>query len=188
MKRVILPVAALLALSFAVNPAYADRDDRKDRRQQIRDYYECLFTPPLHYQGTIVDAALEFGLTTLADAVVAAGLDGVLSGPGDFTVFAPTNDAFAAIPADTLGTIVGDTAVLTAVLTYHVLGTSSYKTDPRTVFNRIRDVETLQGQKLFFNRDREGTQVNQSDLVSCQPVRTTNGTVFVIDSVLLPQF
>ena len=93
------------------------------------------------------------------------------------------NAAFEAIPAEILSDIVADPAILTAVLTYHV---SPGKADPRRAwFPRERG--TLQGQTVFFNRGRQGPQVNQAN-VQCQGVKTDNGIVWIIDSVLLPQF
>lgn len=85
-----------------------------------------------------------------------------------------------------LGAITADRGLLTALLTYHVSVGQGRHLDPRQVFTGAREVSTVQGQTVFFNR-RGSPQVNQSN-VSCQPVRTTNGTVWLIDSVLLPQF
>lgn len=181
--------AALLfsSVAFPVNAeaSYYDRDARK----QLRDFFDCAFTPAAHFPGTIAEAASKTPeLSTLFNLVVAAGLGDVLSGPGPFTVFAPTNAAFDKIPGPVLGAIGGDLGLLSAVLTYHVVPGKRSKNDPRRVFNRISQVKTVQGQSLFFSRDKEGTEINQSNLVSCQPVRTTNGIVFLIDSVMLPQF
>jgi uncharacterized surface protein with fasciclin (FAS1) repeats len=98
-------------------------------------------------------------------------------------VFAPTNDAFAKIPSAVLGAIGSDAALLTAVLTYHVVPGSA---DPRAAGRR--QVDTLQGQSLFVGFERgTGPEVNQS-IADCTAVHTTNGTVWIIDSVLLPQF
>jgi len=100
-------------------------------------------------------------------------------------VFAPTNDAFAAIPPAILNSIVGDPAILTEVLTYHVLPRAI---DARRAIGRNYSVKTLQGQKLFLrNSNRHGAKVNQSTF-SCNGVVTNNGVVWIIDSVLLPQF
>lgn len=161
--------AALAApLSAAASPSFA----------------ECRKTQAVDFPGTIVDAAIATpALSTLTSLVVAADLVGPLSAPGHLTVFAPTNDAFAKIPADVLGAIGGDLAVLTAVLTYHVV---PGRVDPR--HPKTRERTTLQGQTLFAGYDRgNGPAVNQS-VADCTAVRTTNGTVWVIDSVLLPQF
>ena len=144
---------------------------------------QCLKTQPVRFDGTIVEAALATpALSTLVDLVVAANLVDALNAPGNLTVFAPTNDAFAAIPEPVLGAIGSDVDVLTAVLTYHV---TARPADPRRSV-RPREVTTLQGQTLFLEYDR-APQVNQST-AACQAVNTDNGTVWLVDSVLLPQF
>ena len=119
----------------------------------------------------------------LVEAVAAAGLVPTLQGQGPFTVFAPTNAAFAKVPAPLLNVIGSDVNLLTAVLTYHV---SAGTADPRR--NLIpTQVKTLQGQTLYVGYDADGASVNQATAL-CKGVKTTNGTVWLIDSVLLPQF
>lgn len=147
-------------------------------------YAECRRAQAVDFPGTIVDAAIATpALSTLTSLVVAAGLADALAAPGDLTVFAPTNEAFGKIPAGVLGAIGGDSAVLTAVLTYHVVAGPA---DPRRPVKR--EVATLQGQTLLAGFEPgTGASVNQST-VDCTAVRTTNGTVWIIDSVLLPQF
>lgn len=148
-----------------------------------KNYGQCLKTKPIKFDGTIVDAALATPeLSILADLVVAAGLVDALSQPGNLTVFAPTNDAFLGIPPDLLDAIGGDTDVLTGVLTYHVVGGP---VDPRRSIV-IRKVPTLQGQSLFLSYNKN-PQINQSN-TGCQGVRTSNGTVWIVDSVLMPQY
>lgn len=147
-------------------------------------FVECRNSQAVSFPGTIVDAAIATpALSTLVDLVVAAGLAGPLSAPGDLTVFAPTNEAFGKIPAPVLGAIGGDLDVLTAVLTYHVVPGAA---DPRAL--RPGKLTTLQGQTLVTGFERgTGATVNQS-VADCTAVQTTNGTVWVIDSVMLPQF
>jgi len=148
------------------------------------NFGECRRAVPVEFPGTIVEAAIATpALSTLVDLVVAAGLAGALSQPGDLTVFAPTNDAFAAIPAPVLGAIGSDVGLLTAVLTYHVVDGPADPRSPTT-----RKSATLQGQTLYTGFESGvGARVNNS-VAGCTAVRTTNGTVWVIDSVLLPQF
>jgi uncharacterized surface protein with fasciclin (FAS1) repeats len=155
--------------------------------EEGREFLRCLSTPAVEFHGTIVDAALATpDLKALADAVVAAGLAETLSGPGPFTVYAPTNAAFAKIPPAILSALVADRALLTAVLTYHVSPGKGRHLDPRQVLFQPREAKTVQGQTVFYSRNGDA-QVNQAN-AACQPVRTTNGVVFLIDSVLLPQF
>ncbi len=192
MKNRSLISATLLAASLAFGSVAGADDDKENAsgvdRHTYNSYLQCLRTPKIRFHGTIVDAALAVPeLSTLAFAVQTAGLVDVLNSPGPFTVFAPTNDAFGAIPEPVLGAILADNDLLTAVLTYHVsLGTGRWK-DPRRALFAPRERNTVQGQTVFFNRNSAGPQVNQSG-VACQGVKTDNGVVWFIDSVLLPQF
>ena len=182
-----LLLAAALSLTLT-SVARADDDRKSVDRHTYNSYLQCLYTPKVRFHGTIVEAALATPeLSTLAFAVQAAGLVDVLNGPGPFTVFAPVNDAFDAIPADILGAILADTDILTAVLTYHVSAGTGRWNDPRRALFRPKERNTVVGQTVFFNRSNSGPQVNQSN-VSCQGVKTDNGVVWLIDSVLLPQF
>lgn len=148
-------------------------------------YLGCLRTPALQVQGTIVDAAVATpSLSTLVVALQKAGLVETLQGPGPFTVYAPTNEAFGKLPGVILDPILADQELLTAVLTYHV-STGEHLDPRRTLIPR--EVSTLNGQTVFFNRGSDAPQINQSN-VSCQFVSTSNGEVWLIDSVLLPQF
>ena len=148
------------------------------------EYLECRKAEAVQFPGTIVDAAVATPeLSTLTQLVVAAGLADALSQPGHLTVFAPLNAAFEKIPADVLGAIGGNLDVLTAVLTYHVV---DGRADPRAALSR--KATTLQGQTLLLGFERgAGATVNQS-IANCTAVHTTNGTVWLIDSVMLPQF
>ena len=187
MRKNIVLGGALLALAGHAGSASADAGDGETGNWR-RDYFRCATTPPVTFQGTIVDAVLATpDLKSLADAVVAAGLVGTLNGAGPFTVFAPTDAAFAKIPAPVLAAITADAALLTAVLTYHVVPGNGRLFDPRQAFATPRELATAQGQSVFLNRTMAAPQVNQSN-VSCQPVATDNGTVYIVDSVLLPQF
>ena len=144
----------------------------------------CNSTEKVQFDGTIVDAAVATpALGTLVDAVLAAGLEDTLATAENITVYAPTNDAFAALPEGILETVVDDVDILTAVLAYHV---SPGLHDPRKFQSSVRRA-TLQGQKVFFSRYANEARVNQA-AVSCQGVETDNGLVWIIDSVLLPQF
>lgn len=151
---------------------------------RAQSFAQCIGEPAVGFSGTIVDAAIATPeLSTLVDAVVAAGLVDALATTPNLTVFAPTNDAFAAIPASILGEIVADPLVLTEVLTYHVL---AFQDDPRK-YIQPRRVEALNGQSLYLSRFDEAPRVNEA-AVSCTRINTDNGSVFLIDSVLTPQF
>lgn len=143
---------------------------------------ECLAVPIAQFDGTVVDAALATPeLSTLVDAVVAAGLVDDLNDAENITVYAPTNDAFAAIPDSILGEIVGDEGLLTAVLTYHVTPGIN---DPRSFVPPVRR-NTLLGQKVYYAYADGAPRVNNA-AVNCSGVRTSNGIVWLIDSVILP--
>lgn len=135
-------------------------------------------------KGTIVDVAVSNpAFSTLVGALTAANLVDVLQGPGPFTVYAPTNDAFAKIPADVLTGLVGDTAALTEVLLYHV---TPGRQDLRFAYF-TRDLPTAQGQEVFAERERNTLFVNNSQVLGSAIV-ADNGVIYVIDSVLLPQY
>ncbi len=146
------------------------------------NFAECVATDMVHFDGTVVDAALATPeLSTLVDAVTAAGLGDALATTENITVFAPTNDAFAALPTPILDTVLADPDLLTAVLTYHV---TPQIADPRKYFNISRR-PTLQGQNVYFAWSEGAVRVNNA-AVNCQGVSTDNGDVYIIDSVLLP--
>ena len=191
MTKLLLRTIALatVVLVGSAATAQADRDSRRFQRG-FKKFFSCAFTPKLRFDGTIVDAALEFeSLSTLAEFVQAAGLAEVLSGEGPFTVYAPVNTAFEALPEAFVAFLAANpTEDLASVLALHVSPGEGYAFDPRLVAD-AREVKTLQpdGQTVFFNRSGKGPQVNQSD-VDCQGVQTTNGTVWLINSVLMPQY
>jgi len=143
---------------------------------------QCLSVDLVEFDGNIVEAAVATPeLTTLVDAVLAAGLEEALATTDNITVYAPTNDAFSALPADVLETVVGDVDLLTAVLTYHV---TPFRDDPRRyVESKARP--TLQGQQVYYDRYDQTPRVNNA-AVSCQGVKASNGLVWILDSVLLP--
>jgi uncharacterized surface protein with fasciclin (FAS1) repeats len=142
----------------------------------------CLSEPIARFNGTVVDAAVATPeLSTLVDAVIAAGLVDALNDAENITVYAPTNDAFAAVPGDILGAIVGDEALLTSVLLYHVTPGIN---DPRSYVPPVRR-NTLLEQKVYYSYYDAAPRVNNAT-VNCSGVRVDNGIVWIIDSVLLP--
>ena len=149
-----------------------------------QSFGECVTTNKAEFDGTIVDAAIATPeLSTLVDLVVAADLADALATTENITVFAPTNDAFAALPAELVDVVVGNTDLLTAVLTYHV---TTGAPDPRKLSGSLATRKaTLQGQSVYFGRSGGAARVNGAG-ISCQGVKTDNGTVWIIDSVLLP--
>ncbi len=120
---------------------------------------------------------------TLATALTAANLVDTLRGPGPFTVFAPTDAAFAKIPQATLDALLADpSGALTDILLYHVVPgriVSSQLTPGLTA-------TTVQGQQLTFTQDAQQRWLVNDVLISTPNVLASNGVIHVIDSVLLP--
>ena len=132
-------------------------------------------------KSDIVDTAVGAGqFNTLAKALTAAGLIDTLKGPGPFTVFAPTDEAFAKIPADKLNALLADKAALTKVLTYHVVPGKVVAADVRPGM-----VKTVEGQSLNISTSPAGVMVNNAKVIKTD-VMATNGVIHVIDTVVLP--
>ena len=119
-------------------------------------------------------------------AVEAAGLTETLSGPGPFTVFAPTDEAFAAA-LESLGLtaeeLLADTATLTSILTYHVIAGEVPSSDVVTMDGEA--VPTVNGSDVTITVDGETVMVNEAT-VTAVDIPASNGVIHVIDSVLLP--
>ena len=129
----------------------------------------------------IVDTAVAAGsFKTLATALGAAGLVDTLKGKGPFTVFAPTDEAFAKIPKADLDALLKDKAKLTAVLTYHVVPGKVMAADVKA-----GKVKTVQGSELTVST-MGGVKVDNAHVVQTDIV-ADNGVIHVIDSVLMPK-
>jgi uncharacterized surface protein with fasciclin (FAS1) repeats len=134
--------------------------------------------------SSIVDLAVATPeLSTLVTAVQAAGLVDTLAGPGNFTVFAPTNAAFAALPHGTLDALLNDIPALTNILTYHV--SADYYPAEALLGQRGR-IPTVQGDFLRVDARGAGVHINGSTAVTTADVFASNGVVHIIDGVLLP--
>ena len=130
----------------------------------------------------IVETAISAGsFNTLVAAVKAAGLVETLSGPGPFTVFAPTDEAFAQIPEDQLSALLADKKALTAVLTYHVVAGKVMAED----VVRLTSAETVNGQSVDV-RVWDGKVMIDDAQVTTADIDTTNGVIHVINKVILP--
>lgn len=130
----------------------------------------------------IVDtAASAEDFSTLVTAVKAADLVEALKGEGPFTVFAPTNEAFAKVPKDQLDALLGDKEALTQVLTYHVVPGKVMAAD----VVKLSEAETLQGQPLQIAIEDDKVTVNGVNVIKTD-IDCTNGVIHVIDGVLLP--
>jgi uncharacterized surface protein with fasciclin (FAS1) repeats len=132
--------------------------------------------------GDIVDVAVATdGFSTLAAAVTAAGLVDTLKGEGPFTVFAPTDDAFAALPAGVLDALLlpENKDALTKILTYHAVAGEVMAADVTD-----GDVPTVEGQSITLSTEN-GVTVNGANVIQADVV-ASNGVIHVIDAVLLP--
>jgi transforming growth factor-beta-induced protein len=121
-------------------------------------------------------------LSTLVAAVTKAGLVDTLNGEGPFTIFAPTNDAFAKIPADQLNTILADQSQLTSILTLHVVAGAKMSSADLIKTGKVM---TVNGAELTITDDNGTLMVNGAKSV-CMDVPTANATVHIIDTVLVP--
>jgi uncharacterized surface protein with fasciclin (FAS1) repeats len=132
----------------------------------------------------IVDTAVEAGtFNTLAAALTEAGLVDALKGKGPFTVFAPTDDAFAKLPKGTVENLLKpeNRDQLTAILTYHVVAGKVMAKDAV----KLDAAETLNGQRLHISVKGEGVMIDKAK-VTATDIKASNGVIHVIDTVLLP--
>ena len=130
----------------------------------------------------IVDTAVADGrFKTLATALTAAGLVDTLKGKGPFTVFAPTDEAFAKLPAGTLNALLADKAKLTAILTYHVVSGRVMAAD----VVKLTTANTVNGKPVTIKVDGGKVYINDAQVIITD-ILTSNGVIHVIDKVILP--
>ncbi|GAB4455471.1 MAG: hypothetical protein Kow0031_37140 [Anaerolineae bacterium] len=159
-----LLIALALLLMVAVTPA-------------------VLAAPPVQEEQTIVDIAVADGrFTTLVAALQASGLDRTLSGPGPFTVFAPTDDAFAALPEGTVDALLADIPALSDVLLYHVVSGQVMAAD----VVMLEEANTLLGEAVTITVGDDGSVMVNDATVVITDIEASNGVIHVIDAVLLP--
>jgi uncharacterized surface protein with fasciclin (FAS1) repeats len=140
---------------------------------------------PMHLvqakRSTIVETAISAGqFNTLVRAVQEAGLVDTLNGKGPFTVFAPTDQAFAKLPAGTIEALLQDKQKLASILTYHVV-------PGKIMAGQVRpgQVETVQGQSLNISTKGGAVMVDNAKVIKTDIV-ASNGVIHVIDTVVLP--
>ena len=130
----------------------------------------------------IVDIAVGNGsFKTLVAAVKAAGLVDTLKSDGPFTVFAPTDEAFAKLPAGTVEALLQDTEKLKNILLYHVVAAKV----PASVAVTLTEAEMVNGKFVSIEKDDEGLFINDSKVIKAD-IEAKNGVIHVIDTVLLP--
>ncbi len=125
-------------------------------------------------------------LTTLVAAVKAAGLVDTLNGPGPFTIFAPANSAFAKLPAGTVESLVKpeNKATLTSILTYHVIAGKKLSSKDLA---KMPSIKTINGESISLKVTGKNITVNGGSKVVLADVQVANGTVFIVDTVLMPK-
>jgi uncharacterized surface protein with fasciclin (FAS1) repeats len=135
-----------------------------------------------HMGMDIVETAVAAdNFNTLVTAVEAAGLVETLKGEGPFTVFAPTDEAFAALPEGTLDELLNDIPTLTAILTYHVVPGKVMSSD----LSDGMMAETVEGSEVTIGTEG-GVTVDGANVVQAD-IEASNGVIHVIDSVILPE-
>jgi len=158
-------LAAVCAISFASFSVSAD-----DSKKEGKD---------------IVDTAVSAGsFNTLVAAVKAAGLVETLKGDGPFTVFAPTDEAFAKLPAGTVEALLKDKAKLTRILTYHVVAGNVMAKD--VVKLNGKSAKTVEGSSVKINVKNGKVMVDNANVVKTD-IACSNGVIHVIDTVIIPQ-
>lgn len=164
MRYTLLVVAFFLVLTFGV---FAEAQQEEPLVEES--------------EPTIVEVAQEDGrFTTLVTALEAADLAETLQGEGPFTVFAPTDDAFAALPDGTVEALLDDVPTLTDILLYHVVEGQV----PSSAVVDLSSAETLLGQPVVVNTS-DGVQINNAEVI-IPDIEASNGVIHVVDSVLMP--
>jgi uncharacterized surface protein with fasciclin (FAS1) repeats len=145
---------------------------------------ETMPAPEQTQLGTVVDVATQAGtFNTLVAAIGAAELGATLSAEGPFTVFAPTDEAFAALPAGVLDALLlpENKAVLAQILTYHVVAGKVYAAD---VTDGV--VSTVEGSEILLST-ADGVTINKTAKVVSADIEASNGVIHVINAVILPE-
>ena len=172
-----LSVLAVTATIVVVASACSSSDNKSSSKTDPTSTSTAAKAP-----GTVVVVASSNpDFSTLVTAVTKAGLVETLNVPGPYTVFAPTNAAFAKIPADQLNAILADKAQLTKILTYHVVPGKVMAAD----LQPEQMVKTVEGQDLDIKVTNGAATVNGCNIVKTD-VTASNGVIHVIDCVLIP--
>jgi uncharacterized surface protein with fasciclin (FAS1) repeats len=176
-----LAILALAVITYA-NTAVAGDCGSSTNSTSAKATMASAQTETTNMNKSIVETAIGAGqFQTLVAAVKAAGLVETLSGNGPFTVFAPTDDAFAKLPAGTVDALLKDKQKLTKILTYHVV---SGKVTAADVV-KLTSAKTVNGQSLSIAANGKGVLVDNAKVLAAD-VMCTNGVIHAIDEVLMP--
>ncbi len=184
MQNKFLSLVAIAGLSVISLTACNNNESKSEETPMMDSLTEAVDAPPAAPKD-IVDVAISSpDHTTLVAAVTAAGLVETLKGAGPFTVFAPTNGAFAALPAGTVEGLLKPESkdALTKILTYHVVAGAVKAADLKDG----QKVKTLQGEELTVSIKDGKVMINGAN-VTAADLTGTNGVVHVIDAVLMPK-
>jgi uncharacterized surface protein with fasciclin (FAS1) repeats len=191
MKKITLAVLLLAGISLSSSAQGKMKVKMKDAPM-----VEVGGAPMYPTKNIIENAVNSKDHTTLVAAVKAAGLAETLQGKGPFTVFAPTNEAFAKLPAGTVDNLVKpeNKATLTKILTYHVV---AGRLDSKTLMawvkkgNGSTQLTTVQGGKLWVIQNDQGLwlkdEMGNTSMITIKDVYQSNGVIHVIDSVVMPK-
>jgi len=183
MRKSLLAGIAVAALTITGCAAAEEAPAVVDEVEEVVE--EPMVTEPeAEGPGDIIEVAIGAGsFNTLAAALTAAGLVETLQGEGPFTVFAPTDDAFAALPEGLVEALLleENRDILIQILTYHVVAGEVYAADVTT-----GDVPTVEGSTIAVDT-ADGVVLNGSATVITADVEASNGVIHVIDAVILPE-
>jgi len=139
--------------------------------------------PAAKAPANIVKTAQDAGkFKTLVELLVIADLVDTLNGPGPFTVFAPTDEAFAKLPPETVAALKKDPKALAKILTYHVAAGNVGAADVM----KLKEVKTVEGEMVKITIKDGKVMLNDSATVIAADVKTSNGVIHIIDTVILP--
>lgn len=181
MKLRLIALMAVTAMIFAACSS-DDSDETTTTAAAVTETTAAEMVEEEMTEETIVDVAIAGGFDTLVAAVQAAGLVETLSGEGPFTVFAPTDEAFAALPEGTLDALLADPEALADILTYHVVSGKVLAAD----VVGLTSATTVQGSDIAISVVDGSVLLNDSATVTATDVEASNGVIHVIDAVILP--
>jgi uncharacterized surface protein with fasciclin (FAS1) repeats len=178
------PLRALAAVSLAVVGLAVAGCGGGDSEAQgsPASTQSAMTTTEMREESNIVETAVAAGdFTTLASLLDRAGLAETLAGEGPFTVFAPTDEAFEAVPQETLDALAEDREMLRAVLLYHVVEGAARASDVAS----MNSAETLNGDSVRLRTSGDTVRVDAARVIKAD-VAASNGVIHVIDEVLIP--
>ncbi|MGD2162577.1 MAG: fasciclin domain-containing protein, partial [Anaerolineales bacterium] len=181
--RNVLPLFVIAALAIGACAAPATEAPAPAPEPTATPEPEAVEEEPMEEAMDLVDTAVADGrFTTLVAAVQAAGLEEALRGEGPLTVFAPTDDAFAALPEGTVEALLEDPEALADILLYHVVDGKVMAAD----VVELSSAQTLQGQYVDISVEGDSVMIDGAEVL-IPDIETSNGVIHVIDQVILPE-